>query len=961
LRRAVLASILSALSLAVASCFARPRGATERTGSTEPIPPALPSRVAVAEAPGRAFSVAIRVEEAAGVARRSAPCLASVPLPREAGIVAGSELSLTTDGGLPVPCQATVLSRYDGKLADESKLARWVLVAFECDLGAHRIGTFRLVRRRNEWPPTAPASVQAGEDGRALLRTGAIEAHLGGRALIESIERSGKVLARGLQAYVRAGAAEAETSAAPSLEVLEPGPVRAVVRLTGKLSKELDYALTVEGWAGRAELALSLETRNSDRCAVHTVRLSELGLALDLPALVERVVTPEGDRGLTEHDALLLDQLAPAKKNGAPRFELGLEGGARLAEGVAHEGWLAAGNAKALAGVATRKPLARAPFGVRVARDRLLLRFVTPAREGEEGPLRYRWLADLQHRTDDALLFFGARGAAEAHDLVLSYRSRLQGAPSAEWVRDTGGFFGPFADEADERAAYAACGVDLPARPKSDLAARPEAEIGDLNVKWDTETDDARDLFSQWLRTGERSAFDEGCAWAEFYRDRYTPRTDGFTFSDAKLRPSDDAGEVVKVAKTLEAARWKESHIYGEGLVAHYLLTGDRASLEAARDLAGVVEKVLPDVGPDYKIYEVRCFARPFQVLCALAEVTGEERYREAVSRFVAAAFSGPTRDRALGCYAIMMYVGDFDLDKVLPAGLSLPERFPGDAARGLFRNGPRQLHIKSERACWPYQDRELAHALARAFETTGDERARQALLGLADYYLDQGLIPCFHEPALAITPYFTLPYVPEPDVARYEQPSCPLYSTNLGLTEAAAYLVSGDRRFLDLAKRCLRIAALRGHGDLRPIGDERPIRIPTTVQWAHGWDDERTFHAVGAGASRFEAPPPPRDLLVRRGARAGTVEVSFTPGDGKAVRWIVQGAPGPIVDRHPATGETSVFSAEPLLVVPTGGRAKGRVLLTVPARDELRSFVVRAESAAGVLGAMGTCASLGP
>jgi hypothetical protein len=930
---------------------------------------ALASATRLSAESARAFSIDVHVEEPSGVARRQSPCLASVPLPREASVHAASEITLLDESSVPVPCQTRILSRWDGKIADATKLARWVLLAFECDLGPHRAKTFRLVRRTNDFVPPAPVAVKL-EDGHTLLDTGAVRARLGGASLVDNVTRSsGELLARTLRPYARVGDAEPVFAGTPEVEVLEAGPVRGVVRLTGSFAAAgadggvgvpparrragetpappIGYALTVEGWAGRPELRVSLETRSLAR----TVKLGELGLALDLPSLATGVLLPGGERGLTEHDALTLEQLAPVGK-GKPRFELGLDGAARLADGERHEGWVAArfsGEHRgekydALAGAAARKPIARAPSGARVARDRVLLRFLAPERAGDAGPLRNRWLLEGQDRTDEALVFFGTSDPTAD---VTSFRSRLQGRPGTAWVRDAGGFFGPIATEEEERAAYAAAGVDVPTNVvKKRLLAEPEAEIEDPNVLWDTETDDARDLYVQWLRTGERGAFDEASAWAEFLRDRYTPRP--------PETASVDTGEAAEVAKKLHRSRWEPSHTYGEGLLASYLLTGDREALDAAVDLASAAEKKL-ELGDGARIREVRVFARPFQLAVGLLEVTAEERWRELALRFVATAFTSSTRDPALGCYAFKMSVGDFDLDPVLPKDMDLRARFPRNADHGIFKRGPRRLSIVGERACWPYQDRELAHALARAFEVTGDERAREALLGLADYYTVEGLVSCFHDPSLLeITPYLTLPYVPEPEVARYRQSSCPLYTTNLGLIEAAAYLDSGDERFRELAGRCLKIAALRAHGDLRPLGDERALRVRTTDQWGHGWDDQRSFLSL----SRRHRPQPaaPTDVRARRGPREGTVEVSFEPGDDRAVAWVVLGAAKPIAPRAPRSEETSAFSATPAAREPAS-KGKARVVLVVS--SGARNFVVRSEDAEHALSPPSASASV--
>jgi hypothetical protein len=820
-------------------------------------PPALPARpvFALDEALGRAISVGIELD---GPAPPSTPCLASVPLPREAGVRSAGELALIDDAGTAIPCQPRILSRWDARPDDATALARWVLLAFESNGSRH----IRLTRRTNGPTPEPCVSVASGVEGHVLLDTGTIKTELGGPTIVGHVtDEKGSILATAIRPLPH----PRET---PNVEILESGPVRAIVRVSGNLGWRLGYALLVEAWAGRSELRLALETRNSDPYVARTVELGEFGIDVE------------------------------GKKDGKN------------------------------------------------------VRFPTT-------PKWRHYLLDLQHRTDQTVVSFADSAAGTASAIV-------HGRPDATWVRDAGGFMGPLPDPKDERAAYMACGLEAPAPETSTPALAPQGgamekapfEVEDVSVKWDTETDDARDAFALWLRTGDRAAFEEGCGWARFYRDRAVRRADGAAFDLLDLRPTEDKGEVAKLAHELSGNRMDASHVYGEGLVGCYLLTGDRASLEAARDLAASCERRFKDVGPDTTIVELRDFARPLQLFAALYEATHEDHYREICERFTSCAFSGPVRDRALGCYAFKMYDGEMDFDSCLPKGFSLPERFPKDAKRGLFRQGPRKIDIRGERACWPFQDVELAHALARVLETTGDERARSALVGLAEYYLVEGLVPAFHDAKLEMTPYFTVPYVPEPEVGRVAYPSSPLYSTNLGLIEGAAYLVTGDPRFLDLAKRCLRVAALRGHGELRPIDpEERRVRMPTAEQWTRGFDDERTFVALGALGGKLEPPASPTDVRVLKGPREGTVEVSFEPGDARAARWVVLGARSEIVARKPARDQTAAFSAEPLAADPFR-RAEGRIVLVVTAPDELRAFAVRAVDARGVCSAVSPSAS---
>jgi hypothetical protein len=954
---------VSLISLSVvSSCFGR-----------APAPPPLPREdpkptaaesVGVARSldtvPGRSFSVALHVDESAGIERHAEPILASVPFPPEAAIKTGRELAVLTDSGTPVPVQARILSRWEGRPDDEARPARFVLLAFEADVPASRTRPFRIVRRSIDLRPD-PAVKVLVNGLSATLDTGAVKIALGGSGPIAAItDARGQVLATGASALLRGDSGDESRAAPPeSIEVLEAGPVRGVVRLLGHYAtrsgeRGLDYALTVEGWSGRSDLRLRLETRNTGRRGRRTVKLSELALEVALGRPVEAITAPEGRQAISSGDALVLEQ-RPAAKGTAASFNLGLEGGARLAEGREHEGWLVAESGASSCGVALRRLVPRAPSGVRASRDVIALRFVGPERAGETAPVFQRWLGDLQHRTDEALLFFGADDAAAA---ARAYRSPLFGQANASWVRDTGGFLGPLPDDGDEAAALVACRLERDARTaRGRVGPRPDAFVGEVSIKWDTETDEARDQLVRWVRTGERGAWDDALAWVEFGRDRYVSRLDGLSFEDAEARPrSLDAGDALEASKRLDGSRLKESHVYGEGLLGHYLLTGDRASLEAARDVAALATARFGKIAPEDPIIEMRVFARPMELIVGLVEVTGEPAYRELLERMIACAFSSRVRDRGRGCYALKLWVGEFDLDSLLPKDLSLPERFPADSARGLFRRGPRWLCVKGERGAFPYQDRELAHALARAFEVTHDERARQALLGMATFYLDEGIVPVFFHKELELTPYYVVPYVPEPEVARYPQPSSPIYSTNLGLIEAAAYLVSGDARFLEQAKRCLRIACLRAHGDLRPVGnDERRIAVAPANQWAQGWDDLRTFYALGARGER-RRPEPVKDLVARPGARSGTVELGLTPGDGRAAHWIVLGSRAAIAEKGDGEKTVASFGATPLGAF-TAAAKPATLVVAVPGGE--RSFVVLAEDAQGALSPPSNVATL--
>jgi hypothetical protein len=502
---------------------------------------------------------------------------------------------------------------------------------------------------------------------------------------------------------------------------------------------------------------------------------------------------------------------------------------------------------------------------------------------------------------------------------------------------------GPLGDERDERASYGAVGLELDPRSggKRRDAPDPEAWVEKVGIKWDTETDDARNKLIRWLRTGERGVLDEGLAWADHLRDRYTPRSDGWDGAKAGLRQDRRSSDERAADGALAPNRVVDSHVYGEGLVVRYYLRGDPEDLAAAEDLAEWIEPRLGALAPGDTIIEVRCFGRPFSLIGALVEATGKERWRALLARMAENAFSSPTRDRASGGYPMKLYIGDFDLDTQLPKGISLPELFPKDAERGYFVRGPRKLSVKGERAAFAFQDAELAHALARAFEITGDERARQALLGIASFWREEGLVTAFFDPRLELTPPIVLPYAPEPRVGHYAQPSSPLFTSNLVRVMAESFAYAGDREALEFGKRLLRLAALRGYSDLRPIGPaERTVRMTTRNGWADGWEFVALAAILGQNKDRFASPPPVRDLVAGRSERGPCLRF-VAPADAHVVRYVVLASPLPIVTRGDGSTRESVFSAVPIAVATAHG---GREEIVLPATAGTVHVVVRAE-----------------
>ncbi|MCE5251267.1 hypothetical protein LLG96_13705 [bacterium] len=200
----------------------------------------------------------IRIEEPAGLARKSWPVDLGFPFSR--GELKDTEtIGIYAPDGSPVPVQTKVLATWpDGSI-------RWAHVLFMADMKPQTVDTWRMV-----W---GGKKITAGEGGHVTARmekgtvrvdTGPLRIALSGKGfrLFDSIELNGKTLSapfcpEGFRIITDDGAVyDTAHDTSASLSIEEAGPLRAIVRAEGVHRAEngktlFDYTCRVYFYAGK--------------------------------------------------------------------------------------------------------------------------------------------------------------------------------------------------------------------------------------------------------------------------------------------------------------------------------------------------------------------------------------------------------------------------------------------------------------------------------------------------------------------------------------------------------------------------------------------------------------------------------------------------------------------------------------------------------------------------------------
>jgi len=204
------------------------------------------------------------------------------------------------------------------------------------------------------------------------------------------------------------------------------------------------------------------------------------------------------------------------------------------------------------------------------------------------------------------------------------------------------------------------------------------------------EYDTMHSLLTRFVRTGDRDCFREGALAARHYADMDINQVTGEPRFHGYMNTADRHVEVFGM-------EW--GHIFVDGLVDHYLLTGDRRSLRAATRVADVCAE-----GTKNPVGLLRGSERnvglPLLALLRVYELTRYEKYIKAADR-------------------LAEFIADFTLE---------PKKY---LEKGTWWRT--WMHESSQTAL----SCELLVAMARYVDLTGDEKVKRAFVAAINWYVE--------------------------------------------------------------------------------------------------------------------------------------------------------------------------------------------------------------------------------
>lgn len=183
--------------------------------------------------------VSLSVRNASGIGYGAHPVTSGIPLSEGMGVVDAAELGIFDSKGAPLPAQFRVLSRWSGAVGGRSPV-KWVLADFQADVPANRTSSYCL-KKVSRQPQTPGISVVETQK--------AVTVDTGAAVFVISKERFNifeKVTLAGETSVLVDGAAgggalitreQGSFSTgfdAPDVTVEEEGPMRTVVRVSGR-------------------------------------------------------------------------------------------------------------------------------------------------------------------------------------------------------------------------------------------------------------------------------------------------------------------------------------------------------------------------------------------------------------------------------------------------------------------------------------------------------------------------------------------------------------------------------------------------------------------------------------------------------------------------------------------------------------------------------------------------------
>jgi hypothetical protein len=319
------------------------------------------------------------------------------------------------------------------------------------------------------------------------------------------------------------------------------------------------------------------------------------------------------------------------------------------------------------------------------------------------------------------------------------------------------------------------------------------------NVLWGTESDDLRNYYRLYKRTGYPGFLTQAQYWRDFYVNVYSNWQAGGT-------------NVVE-----------PEHVYLMGLIDWWLDHPDQQTLDAIHRIVDFIDQ---NIHGD-PFYETRVTARSLQCLCAYKEKVGQRNVDGKIHELLA----GIAGAHVSAGFTTMRYlVGTGVPVDGLPAGQDLRTLFPGNTSAGIV-TGANSYDLKGHDGVASFQDMFLVHALCIAARVQSDPALADRAVTIANAWAQHVGRPFWDTTgafALAI-PQDVLTDAPETAMFLYPRKSTPLY-----ITQYAPYCTDAALR-----TTLLRQALLRQYDELAAIQPSelggRPRYFPWQT-WENGY-----------------------------------------------------------------------------------------------------------------------------
>lgn len=315
------------------------------------------------------------------------------------------------------------------------------------------------------------------------------------------------------------------------------------------------------------------------------------------------------------------------------------------------------------------------------------------------------------------------------------------------------------------------------------------------SVLWNTESDDLRNFYHLYKRTGYAPFLQQAQQFHDYYVNVYSNWQNG---GNNVIEPE---------------------HIYLMGLIDWYVDNKDQSTLDAINRILDFIEKKVTSS----PFYETRVSARAIQCLAHYLE-TINIRHDDVLTKlndFVSGVLKAPVYN---GFVSMNFYVGTGWSVDGLPAGSDLTKLFPGNVTAGIV-TGANTFNIQHHNGATSYQDVILMHALRVAARVLKNQALTDKALAVANAWVPLVGVPFYDTTAKynLLIPYTIVSDAPQLTMFQYPAgSSVPLY-----VTQYAAYCPIDSMR-----KTLQQEALLRQYGQYTKIATSELGGKPKYFPW---------------------------------------------------------------------------------------------------------------------------------